>query len=135
MLFRKKPKLTREQSLSAIPVRNQAIKVDRDDAGLVSISIPRRKAWWVDALARVFYVPDAKKIGLDEIGSYVWDLCDGTRDVRTVIAEFAKKYKLNRKEAELSMLTYLKQLGKKRLIALMIKEEPQGKKKRRGKSK
>ena len=103
-------------------MRNQAIKVTRDDAGVVCIAIPRKQTWWVNALAKVFYVPEEKKISLDEVGSYVWDLCDGKNDVRTIIKLFAKKYKLNRKEAELSMLTYLRQLAKKGLIGLAIRK-------------
>lgn len=132
-MFGKKPQLTREQSLSAIPVRNQAVEVTRDEAGLVSISIPRKKTWWVDALAKVFFVPEEKRVGLDEIGSYVWDLCDGRNNVRTIVGEFQKKYKLNRKEAELSMLNYLKILAKRRLVGLMIKEPRESK--RKGKKK
>ncbi|NOZ22663.1 MAG: PqqD family protein [Planctomycetes bacterium] len=128
-MFRKKPQLTREQSLSAIPVRNQAVEVTRDETGLVSISIPRKKAWWVDLLAKVFFVPEQKRVGLDEIGSYVWDRCDGKNNVRAIVGEFQKKFKLNRKEAELSMLNYLKLLAKKRLIGLVIREPQESKKK------
>ncbi|MEW6355374.1 MAG: PqqD family protein [Planctomycetota bacterium] len=128
-MFRKKPQLTREQSLSAIPVRNQAVEVTRDEAGLVSISIPRKKTWWVDLVAKVFFVPQEKRIGLDEIGSYVWDLCDGKNNVRRIVGEFQKEFKLNRKEAELSMLNYLKILAKRRLIGLMIKEPQESRKK------
>ena len=128
-MFRKKPQLSREQSLSAIPIQNNAVSVSRDDAGLVSISIPRKDSWWVNALSRVFFVPEEKRVGLDEIGSYVWDLCDGKNDVRSIIGQFQKEYRLNRKEAELSMLNYLKMLAKKKLIGLLIKEPQQGKKK------
>ena len=134
MMFRKKPQLTREQSLSAIPIQNQAVEVSRDDTGLISISIPRREAWWVSLLAKVFFVPEEKRVGLDEIGSYVWELCDGKNDVRSIIGQFQKKYRLNRKEAELSMLNYFKMLAKKKLIGLMIKE-PSEKKKRSKKRK
>jgi len=109
-MFSRKPQLTREQSLSAIPVQNKVVRVSRDDDGLVNIAIPRRESWWVKGLARVFFVPEEKRIGLDEIGSYVWDLCDGKNNVRTIIGEFQRKYKLSRKEAELSMLNYLKML-------------------------
>ena len=81
----------------------------------------------------MFFVPEEKRVGLDEIGSYVWELCDGKNSVRSIVGRFQKKYKLNRKEAELSMLNYLKMLAKKKLIGLMIKEPQQGK--RKGKKK
>jgi len=127
-MFRKKPQLTREQSLSAIPIRNTAIGVTRDDTGLITISIPRKEAWWVNLLTKVFFVPEEKRIGLDEIGSYIWDMCDGKNDVRSIIAQFQAKYKLNRKEAELSMLNYFKILAKKKLIGLMVKQPGEGRK-------
>ena len=119
-MFRKKSQLTREQSLSARPIQNKAVQVSRDDTGLICISIPRRKAWWVDLLARVFFVPGEKRVGLDEIGSYVWDLCDGTNDVRSIIAQFQKRYQLNRKEAEVSLTTFLRTLAARRLVVIAV---------------
>ena len=97
MLFRKKgPVLTRDQSMAAMPIRNPMLEVETDDEGLVHLSIPRKDKWWVKLLARVVYVPKRRRIALDELGSYVWELCDGKTTVRTVIDKFAKKYKLNR---------------------------------------
>ena len=124
MWFRKKgPVLSREQSMAAMPIRNPMLEVEMDDEGQVHLSIPRKDKWWVKLLARVVYVPKRRRIALDELGSYVWELCDGKTTVRTVIDKFAKKYKLNRKEAEISMVTYLKQLAKKGIIGLQVPQD------------
>lgn len=124
---RKKNALNREQSLNAIPVCNEKVETEWDeDTGELLILIPRRNDWLVRCLTKVFYVPQYKKISLDALGAYVWKLCDGKRSVRDLITEFAKKYKLSRKEAELSLIAFLRQMAKKRLIALAIIEHPSG---------
>lgn len=123
-LFRKsQPALTREQSLAAVPVRNQAVTASEEASGEICITIPRREAWWVKLLSKMFYVPKHKKMSLDELGSYVWELCDGKNSVRAVIEKFRFRYSLNEKEAELSMVAYLKQLAKKGLIGLLLEEQ------------
>ena len=131
-LFKKKPPpLTRQQSMSAIAVRNPALKCEREEDGTVQLMIPRREAWWVTLLSRVFYVPKRRRVSLDELGTYVWDQCDGETTMRTLIDKFAKKYKLNRKEAEVSMVTYLKQLAKKGLIGIQVPKEVESGEKRK----
>jgi len=119
LLRRQKP-LTREQSLSSIPVRNELIEVERGDDGEVRLVIPRREDWWVRAASRFFYVPRKRRITLDEIGGFVWDMCDGKNHVRDIIRALAKRYKLHRKEAEVSVVAYLRTLAKRRLIAVAV---------------
>lgn len=59
-----------------------------------------------------------KKIQLDGLGVQVWSLMDGKKDVRTIIAEFAKHHQLNHREAEVSVTLFLKSLGEKGLIGM-----------------
>ena len=106
-----------------MPLHNEAVEVERTDAGEVRLAIPRRDTWWVRALARVFYVPKKRRIALDEIGSYVWSLCDGRNSVRAIIQELSKRYRLHRKEAEVSVVAYLRLLAKKRLIGIAVVKE------------
>ncbi|MFP4058416.1 MAG: PqqD family protein [Candidatus Brocadiia bacterium] len=119
-LRRRKKALTREQSLNSVPLRNEAIDVERTDAGHVRVVIPRRQTWWVSLLARVFYVPKARRITLDEVGSFVWDLCDGKHTVRQIIQALCQRYKLHRKEAEVSVVSYLRTLAKKHLVGVAV---------------
>lgn len=121
MLWRKKPKLDRESSLKAVPVRNPAASFYKDDLGLLKISLPRRSTWWVNLLARLFYIPRERGFSLDEVGSFVWQQCDGKRPLKQVIKSLAKEYKLRRKEAEISTANYMKMLMKKGLIGMKVK--------------
>ncbi|MCD6333786.1 MAG: PqqD family protein [Candidatus Latescibacteria bacterium] len=113
-------KISREAMLGSKPVRNELVHWDRDDNGEVLITLTRQAGWKFDLLAKIFYVPKERKIGLDEIGSAVWEMCDGKHTVDRMIRSLADKYQLNRREAEVALTTYLKQLGKKRLIGFAV---------------
>ncbi|MDA0839189.1 MAG: PqqD family protein [Planctomycetota bacterium] len=118
---RGEPSLTREQSLTAIPVRNQAVRWEyHEDIDETLIIIPRSDATWVRLVSKIFYVPDSRRVILDELGSHVWRRCDGETTVRDLIKEFSDRFKLSRKEAELSLITFLKQMARRRLIGLAV---------------
>jgi len=106
-----------------MPIQNPGLRADREDDGCVMFLIPRRDTSWVKVLDKLLVIPKYRRIGLDEIGTYVWDMCDGQTTVRTMIRRFSKKYKLNRKEAEVSMVAYLKQLAKKGIVAIQVPQE------------
>ncbi len=119
-LWRRPKPLSREQSLASVPLRNQAVEEERTDAGEVRLVIPLRGTWWARLLARLFYVPKTRRVVLDEVGSYVWGLCDGRNCVRDIIHALAKRYKLHRKEAEVSVVAYLRQLARRGLIGIAV---------------
>ncbi|HUT33413.1 MAG TPA: PqqD family protein [Planctomycetota bacterium] len=119
--FWRRPKpLSREQSLASVPLRNQAVREERTDAGELRLVIPLRPAWWARLLSRVLYVPRQRRIVLDEIGGYVWGLCDGKRSVRDLVGALSTRYKLHRKEAEVSVVAYLRQLARRGLIGIAV---------------
>jgi hypothetical protein len=121
LAFRRRQKpLSREQSLGSIPLRNQAVRTERTDEGHARLVVPRRDAWWIRAFAKVFYVPKNRRITLDEIGTYVWDQCDGEQNVRQIIQALCKRYRLHRKEAEVSVVAYLRQLAKRGLVGIAV---------------
>lgn len=124
MAFRRRPKsLTREQSLGSVPLRNEVIEAERTDDGEVRLIIPRRERWWVRSLGRLFYIPKQRPLTLDEIGSFVWELCDGKHTVRQIIKALSKRYRLHRKEAEVSVVAYLRQLTKRGIIGIAVLKE------------
>lgn len=121
MLFRKKSKpLDRRELLRSRPVRNTLLTWEQTDEGEVYLTIPRRKTWWIAILSKVFYIPSKRTVMLDKIGSWVWTLCNGQNTVEQVIATLRNRYTLEPKEAEVSTLTYLKQLAEKGLIGFAV---------------
>ncbi|MDP6113116.1 MAG: PqqD family protein [Planctomycetota bacterium] len=134
LVRRGEPALTREQSLTAVPVRNQAVRWEYDEEDDETlIVIPRSDTRWVRLLSKIFYVPESRRVTLDELGSHVWRRCDGETTVRDLIKEFSDRFKLSRKEAELSLITFLKQMARRRLIGLAV-PDPDKQKQSSGKS-
>jgi len=123
-IFRRKRgigrRLTREQGLTGKPVRNPELEVERNDAGEIELKLPRRRTWWLNLMAKLGSVPEYRTLTLDRIGSTVWDLCDGEHTVKDLIGRLADEHKLSRKEAEVSLVTYLRQLAQRGVIALAI---------------
>ena len=117
------PRLNRKQVLAAIPVLNPLVTIERDEQGNTVLNIPRKRAGIVQLVARVFRLPLYKKIQLDELGTYAIELCDGSNTLAELIARFAQKFKLNRREAEVSMTSYLQTLAKRGIIVFGIPKE------------
>jgi hypothetical protein len=119
----KKPKIPRSEVLAARPVRNPAVEWERwqrnEETPLVALlKIPRRKDRFGNLVARLFRLPDFRKLELDEIGSDVWEMCDGTNSVEALTKAVCTKYRLNRRQAETSVTAYLKMLAERRLVVL-----------------
>ncbi len=115
----KKP--TREQLLSARPVRNDSLRWFKED-GEVKLFVPRRKGRFGDLAGRLFRLPDEKQLVLDRVGSGVWELCDGIHNVREILLYVQQRHKLSRREAEVSVSAYLKILAERALIGIRAAE-------------
>ena len=118
-----KPKITREQMLAVRPVRHPKIEWAReprksDEVVVALLKIPRLRGKWADFVAKWLQVPDYKKVELDEIGSDVWEMCNGSTNVEAIAKAIGVSYRLNKRQAEVSVTAYLKMLAERRLIAL-----------------
>ncbi len=124
--LRKKPNLSRDQALHTRPVHNPRLEWERMEDGDVHLRIPRRKDRVAQILCYIFRAPEYKEIVLDEVGSDIWELCDGDRDVAAIVSATCQKYKLTRRECETSVATYLKMLGDRKLIGFTLKNQGGG---------
>ena len=115
--------LTRDQAMAAWPVCNPSLITHESDEGLIAVELPRRKDWVGNALGFLFFVPESKPVQLDEVGSFVWKLCDGEHTVNEIGIALATEYKLNRREVDVSLTQYLQTLGKRGLGAFAIPRE------------
>lgn len=116
---RRKPRIDRKEALAIVPLRNPVVDWERTGSE-ITLTIPVRN----DGLAKVVRklvrnLPESRKVALDEVGSSVWELCDGHRSISEVISSISKDYKLTRREAEASVTMFLQTLAKKGLIGLM----------------
>ena len=128
----RRPTLDRHGSLAARPLRNPVLEWTRDEEGMVLLRLPSKESWWVKVLARLFYVPKGKTFSLDEPGSFVWGLCDGGTPIRSIVQQFAERFQLTRKEAEVSTLQYFRILAQRGFVGLAIEEKTRETEKQKG---
>ena len=117
---KKKPRLTRDAMLESRPARNELLAWEKTEEGEVRITVTRQETWKTRLLSKLFYIPEKRTITLDEVGAQVWQMCDGRTSVADMIEGLRDRYKLDRKEAEVSLLSYLKTLGQKRFVGFLV---------------
>ena len=119
--------------LSSRPARNEALTWSETDSGEARITVRRQENWKTRLLSKVFYIPEERNITLDEVGTRVWNMCDGRTSVGDMIDRLREHYKLDRKEAEVSLLAYLKTLGQKNFVGFLVDAPKSGSGPARGK--
>jgi len=134
-LKKRPPNIGRENVMQSIPLRNTVIKWEMDDKNEVSLVIPQKDKLWVKITSKIFMIPDKRVVVLDEVGSFVWTLCDGKNSVEHIVKRLCNKYNLTRKEAEVSLLTYMRQLGKRGFVGFAVSKEQYEKMEERKKKK
>jgi hypothetical protein len=125
MRRRRRPRLTAEQVLQSRPLRNPRLRTEKIEGGGLRLHVPRRSEWWARVLAVIFPIPKERRLELDAAGEEVWEMCDGEHTLRQMIALFQERHKLTRAEAEWSLRTYLRDLGKRNLVAFAIEKQPE----------
>ena len=116
------PLLGRQESLAARPVLSRLVRVERGEDDRIILQVPRRDSALVRSVSRWFRLPPYRPLALDELGTFVIELCDGRHTVRDLVDKFAKRFKLNHREAEVGITTFLRTLARRSIIALVIEE-------------
>ena len=63
-----------------------------------------------------------KRHTLDELGSFVVGRIDGRRNVKCIIDDFVERYRVNRREAELSVVAFLKMLMHRHIVSIVAEK-------------
>ncbi|MHC4593148.1 MAG: PqqD family protein, partial [Planctomycetota bacterium] len=117
---RKSPQLSRGASLSARPVLSRLVKLERAADGSIILQIPRRDSAMARTVARAFRMPPYKRVALDELGTFVIELCDGEHAVKDIVDKFVKRFKLSTRQAEVSTTDFLRILARRSVIGLVV---------------
>jgi len=124
-VFSKKSKgvsTTRSEALKSKPVKSSQITEERSESNEVIIHYPVTMRPLIARLAKRFGQPhdiiQTKKLRLDKLGTGVWELIDGRRSVRRITEMFAEAHQLQRREAEVAVTQFLRQLGQRGLIGM-----------------
>ena len=115
--------MTRQKALAYKPVKSSQVTETRLETGEVVLEYPLAVRPLVAAVARRLGksqedLIQIKKLQLDVLGTSVWDLVDGKRSVRRMIQIFAETHRLEKKEAEVSVTQFIRELGKRGLLGL-----------------
>ena len=124
-VFKKKlaqNQLSRAAALDCRPKKSLHITESRLESGDVLLEYPLSVRPWLAALARRLgrsgEVVQLKKLQLDAMGTAVWDLVDGQRSVRRIVQKFAEAHRLDNREAEVSVTSFIRELGQRGLLGL-----------------
>ncbi len=110
------PPADREAVFRLRPVRNSAITWTTNDTGEAILSVPRRQDRVGKIVGAWFKVPNTRGVELDEVGTFVWNLCDGDNTVESIVKKTSHQYRMNRREVEVSVTTFLQMLAERRFV-------------------
>jgi hypothetical protein len=104
------------------PLRNPGVsfEVAEDGTALLLAPLETQGMGVAGLLARWMKAPSHKKIELEPIGAYVWELCDGSTTFESISKKLRDRYKMNRLEADAALMEFLQLLSRRRLITLLV---------------
>ena len=111
--------IDRRQSLDGIPILNEHISCENDQTGRLVINIKLKRG--NGFLARFQPPVLERNVRLDEIGGFVFKLIDNQRSTLEIVNMFLSKYCVNRREATLSVVDFLKSLVKRGVVSIVIR--------------
>lgn len=118
----KPAQLSRTDALCCIPIRNPMVVESRMDSGEMLLSYTETlKPWFAGILRRMkkeSEIRRTRKLQLDILGAGVWDLVDGKSTVMEIIDSFAGIHQLYHKEAEVSVIQFLRELGRRGIVGM-----------------
>ena len=114
------PRLTRQQQLSARPLRLVTAGVADTPDGGGRLTVPLASRRWAGWLLRV-PAGATKTFELDALGRLVWDACDGRTTVRQIARRLADRHRVSDREAQVAVEAFLATLARKGLVAAAVK--------------
>lgn len=111
--------IDRREAMQSIPAINPGVTFQKEDDGHLMALVPTKRP--SGFLSRFMASTSTRRIRLDEIGAFVIENINGKRTVQEIVDAFAAKYRVNRREAELSMADFLKSLVQRNIIAIGIR--------------
>jgi len=119
-MFGRRKKLSRRDMLASVPRLNPAVCFTELDTGGIRMVYEKAGGTVIQGLRRLFAVPRTAELLLDAVGSQVVRQMDGAQTVQDLILYVAREYRLNRKEAEVALLTYMDRLARRNLVGFEI---------------
>jgi hypothetical protein len=119
------PRSPQDALLDAIPVRNEAVTMEREAEGAI-LRAPLRQRWWMHPpIGWFFPFRETRGFGMDNYGMEVWEACDGDQSVKRICERFATAHAISFGEARVAVYQFLKTLTKRELIVIQVTQDPQ----------
>jgi len=122
--LKKRPRLqrTRGEVLQSVPIRNSLVEWMKEDGGEVSLIIPADQKRHMRWLIRAMSLPNKRVVTLDDVGSFVWERCDGESTFEQIAQELSGRFQLTRREAEASLAEFFRVLGRRGMLGFAVPE-------------
>jgi len=107
--------------LEAIPVQNAAAKADEVSQREVDVTVPNKKlSYLFPPLSWTIRPKKELRFRLDPVGTFIWRLCNGKRNVESIVDAFSREFRLTFHEARIAVTTYLKTLVQRGVVAMAM---------------
>ncbi len=103
---------------SVIPIRKYEFK---NNNGLITVLYKKEKPGFIEKLFFKKHLSKPYKIDLDEIGSFIWLLCDGTKNINEITKEASERFGEKIEPVVERVELFIKQMHKNNLVALYEK--------------
>ncbi len=112
------PEVDRNSAMTLRPARNSLLTWEEKESGKTILTVPvqEKKGRVARSMAKWMQVPAERYVELDEVGGFVWEICDGKHTVEQIVQLTSKEYKMNRREAEVSVTMFLQMLHERKYI-------------------
>ncbi|WP_051931945.1 PqqD family protein [Clostridium sp. KNHs214] len=111
-----KRKVEKKNAVLMTPYKNPEIQWERKE-NLITLVINRNKAF-DKVMQKIFKSPKSVNIELDELGSFVWEKCDGVSNIKDICESLEKRFGKEADPAMERLLTYIKILINNNLIKM-----------------
>ncbi|MDW7771554.1 MAG: PqqD family protein [Desulfobulbaceae bacterium] len=124
--YQRSPDSSRFHALECIPVKHPQVAEQADGTGELRLTYKVQvRPWFHGVVKKITGSRETiinRKLVLDLLGASVWRRIDGRKSVRQIIDEFQAEHQLNRREAEISVTAFFRELGKRGLLAMRERE-------------
>src|SRR5690349_21585410 len=81
------PEVDRQAALTLRPGRNTLLTWEKRDSGETILTVPvkQKPGRFHRFVHRWMQVPDERHVELDEVGGFVWELCDGHHTIDSIV--------------------------------------------------
>ena len=113
-----KAKIPYNRLLQAKPKKSENVEWDGNDSDILKLYIPYKKTYIVKLLSRFMDIPDERTFRFNQMGSVVWELCDGTNTIEDIKNAIMKRSKGDEKDIERRLIKFINKLSTNDLITL-----------------